>query len=241
LLNDIVQGPNDILYFTTNEPGLGRITTSGDILSFVKPDNFLANGGGIAAHGNDIWYTDFNNNSLWRYEVASGDSSGQFTEFKVPTPNADPLDVAVARDGTVWFSGSGAIRSLNPADSTFTETPVPGSDPGHIAIASDGKVWFTDRFNHRVGYLDPSNNQVTQFDTLTPNAGPVDIAAAPDGSMWFTQTLAGNVARITPHGVITEGKRVNNSEPFGITVTPDGQSVWYTMMTANKIARLTPR
>jgi virginiamycin B lyase len=82
---------------------------------------------------------------------------------------------------------------------------------------------------------------VTQFDTLTPNAGPVDITAAPDGNMWFTQTLAGNVARITPQGVITEGKSLNSSEPFGITMGPDGQSVWYTMMSANKIARLTPR
>jgi virginiamycin B lyase len=244
LLNDIVQGPNGILYFTTNEPGLGRITTSGEVLSFVKPDSFSANGGGIAAHGNDIWYTDFNNDSLWRYEVSSGGSSGQFTQFEVPTPNADPLDVAVAPDGTVWFTGSGAIRSLDPQSDggVFTETPVTGSSPRHIAISSDGKVWFTDRFNHRVGYLDPSNNnQVTQFDTLTPNAGPVDIVAAPDGNMWFTQTLTGNVARITPQGVITEGKRVNNSEPFGITMGPDGQSVWYTMMSANKIARLTPR
>jgi virginiamycin B lyase len=200
-LNDIVQGPSGILYFTTNDPGLGRITTSGEVLSFVKPDNTSANGGGIAARGNDIWYTDFNNDSLWRYEVSSEGSSGQFTQFEVPTPNADPLDVAVAPDGKVWFTGSGARRSLDPSN----------------------------------------NNQVTQFDTLTPNAGPVDITAAPDGNMWFTQTLAGNVARITPQGVITEGKSVNSSEPFGITMGPDGQSVWYTMMSANKIARLTPR
>jgi virginiamycin B lyase len=235
-LNDIVQGPDDILYFTTNNQGLGRITTSGEVLPTVEPGNFSALGNGIAARGGAVWYTDFNNDSLWRYDV----TDERFTQFEVPPPGADPFDVAVAPDGIVWFTGGGSIGRLDPATGTFTDTPVTGSSPRRIAVGSDGKVWFTDRFSHRVGYLDPSNNQVTQFDTLTPNAGPEDIAAAPDGSVWFTQTLAGNVARITPEGVITEGKSVKNSEPFGITMGPDGRSVWYTMMSANKIARLTP-
>jgi hypothetical protein len=30
------------------------------------PPNTNANGNGIAAHGNKVWYTEFNSNSLWR-------------------------------------------------------------------------------------------------------------------------------------------------------------------------------
>jgi virginiamycin B lyase len=145
--------------------------------------------------------------------------------------------VAVDAGGIVWFSGGDAITSLDPQSGVFTRTPVLGSSPRFIAIASDRKVWFTDRFNHRVGYLDPTTNQVTQFATLTPNAGPLDIAAAADGSVWFTQTLKGNVARITPDGTISEGRSVRKSEPFGITIGPDGNP-WYTMSSANKIASL---
>jgi streptogramin lyase len=37
--------------------------------------------------------------------------------------------------------------------------------------------------------------------------------------------------------VITEAKVVKGSEPFGITVDPDGHP-WYTMMSANKIAEV---
>ena len=66
LPNDIVQGPNDVLYFTKNDAGLGRIRTSGEVLSDVAPPNTNANGNGIAAHGNKVWYTEFNSNSLWR-------------------------------------------------------------------------------------------------------------------------------------------------------------------------------
>jgi streptogramin lyase len=47
----------------------------------------------------------------------------------------------------------------------------------------------------------------------------------------------GNAARITNAGVITEGKAVRGSGPFGITVAPNGDP-WYTMMAANKIATL---
>jgi streptogramin lyase len=243
-LNDIVQGPNDVLYYTSNNQGLGRITTQGEVLPEVVPGNFSALGGSIARHGDDIWYTDFNNDSLWRYDVPSG----QFTQFEVPTPGADPVDVAVAPDGTVWFSGSGAIRSLDPESGAFTETPVAGSNPGHVAIASDGNVWFTDRFNHNVGYLDPSSEVVEVFPTLTLNAGPQDIAAANDGSVWFAQARVGNVARITPDGTITEAGKAIKDDPnsgqesaFGITVSPGDQSVWYTLPANNKIASLTPR
>lgn len=65
-------------------------------------------------------------------------------------------------------------------------------------------------------------------------------ACKPSGDT-LTQTTKGNIARITDAGVVTEGKVVKNSEPFGITVRPNGANgdPWYAMLEANKIARLT--
>ena len=107
-----MQGPGGVLYFTTNNPGLGRITTAGKILPFVAPNNTSANGAGIAAHGTDVWYADFNNDSLWRYDT----TSGIFTQFPVP----EPSDVAVDEDGIVWFTvpleqGGSAGSTRRPA------------------------------------------------------------------------------------------------------------------------------
>ena len=108
--------------------------------------------------------------------------------------------------------------------------------PRDITVATDGQVWFTARFTPQaVGRLNPSTNAVTLFPVA--NTGPAGIAASPDGSVWFTQETAGNVARITNAGVITEGKAVKGSGPFGITVAPNGDP-WYTMMAANKVATL---
>jgi virginiamycin B lyase len=231
LLNDIVQGPDGVLYFTTNNPGLGRITTRGDILPFVAPeDNTSANGSGIAAHGDDIWYADSNNDSLWRYDT----TSGSFTQFPVP----EPSDVAVNDQGIVWFAATSdkAIGRLDPATGNATLTPTVNLFPRGITVAADGDVWFSARFDPQgVGRLDLTTGTVTEF-PLT-NVGPQDIAASPDGSVWFTQTTKGNIARITDAGVVTEAKVVRNSEPFGITVTSNGDP-WYAMLEANKIATL---
>lgn len=232
--NDIVQGPNGILYFTKSDPGLGRITTSGQVLPDVAPAGFTtAIGNGVAARGDDIFFTDFNNNNIWRFNAMSG----TFTQFPIPTLGADPFDVAVDGNGIIWFTEFQANRigRLNPATGVITETVVTG-DPRQITIATDGTVWFTERFANAVGHLDPVTSQVTLF-PLAAGVGPEGIAAAPDGSVWFAQSAAGNVARITAAGVISEGRIVKGSEPSGVTVAPDG-SPWYAELSANKIAVL---
>jgi streptogramin lyase len=226
---DIVQGSDGILYFTKNDAPLGRITTDGQVLPDAGAP-FQFNGNGLDAYGNDIWITDFNNHSVWRYDIPTD----AFTEF--PAPNTDPLDVAVAANGIVWFTdANGQIGRLDPATGVITEIDVDGS-PRKINIASDGAVWFTERFaTQAVGRINPATNAVTLFPV---DGGPEDIAPAADGSMWITRSTAGNIARITPAGVITtQSKAVKGSEPFGITVAPNGNP-WFTMLSADKIATL---
>ncbi len=231
ILNDIIQGPDGILYFTSNDPILGRITTAGAQLTSIPMPDFDVLAGNLDVHGNEMWITDFNNNSVWRYNIVTS----VFTQFVPPTPAATPADVVVDAAGTVWFteSGAGQIGRLNPATGIITETAT-GVFPQGIAIATDGQIWFTSRFSPQaVGRLNPATNVVTVFPVT--NVGPQSIAAAPDGSLWFTQTTAGNIAKIGNDGVIAEAKAVKGSEPFGITVDSAGNP-WYTMMAANKIA-----
>jgi streptogramin lyase len=222
---DIVQGSDGILYFTKNDAPLGRITTSGQVLPDAG-EIFSFNGNGLDAHGDDIWIADFNNASIHRYNV----QTGVFTAF---TTTAPTFDVAVGSDGIVWFTRTdGQIGRLNPTTGSVTAIDVDG-DPREINIASDGAVWFTERFSQAVGRINPASNAVTLFPV---DGGPEDIAPAADGSMWFTRSTAGNIARITPEGIITtQSKAVKGSEPFGITVAPNGDP-WFTMLSADKIA-----
>jgi streptogramin lyase len=51
------------------------------------------------------------------------------------------------------------------------------------------------------------------------------------------EAARGAAARITNTGVISHGKEVKGSEPYGITVDATGDP-WYTMTAANKVATL---
>src|SRR5918995_1896705 len=115
-LSDIVQGPEDILYFTSNEAFLGRITTSGEFLAPIPMPESDILPGDLAVHGNDIWIPDFKNDSLWRYNL----DSGEFTQFNVP----EPSDVVVDATGIVWFTAplEPGIGSLDPATGAVTIT-----------------------------------------------------------------------------------------------------------------------
>jgi streptogramin lyase len=232
IVTDIIQGPDKVLYYTSNDPILGRITTDGEILDPIAMPDSDALGGNLAVNGNEIWITDFNNDSLWRYDVGSG----LFERFDVP----EPADAVVDAAGIVWFTAplEPGIGRLNRGTREVTVTKTTRT-PRELTIAADGDIWFTARFTPQgVGRLVPASGEVTEF-PLT-NVGPEGIAASPNGTVWFTQTTKGNIARITDDGDITEGKVVRNSEPFGITVAPNGDP-WYTMFEANKIATLQSR
>ena len=227
IVTDIVQGPGGVLYYSSNDPALGRITTAGAFLPAIPTPNSNALAGSLAVHGTDVWMTDFNNDALWRYDTVGG----QFTRFDVP----EPSDLVIDAAGIAWFSApqESAIGRLDPATGAVTLTPT-SLIPRALAIAADGRIWFTARFTPQgVGRLDPATGDLTEFPLA--NVGPEDIAAAPDGSVWFTQTTKGNAARITNDGTITETKVVKGSQPFGITVEPDGDP-WYTLFAADRIA-----
>ena len=208
---------------------MGRITTNGQVLPDAG-EPFQFNGNGLDAHGDDIWVTDFNNAVIHRYNV----QTGIFSEFATMSPTSD---VAVAQNGIVWFTeGDGR---LDPTTGATTEIAVAGF-PREINIASDGAVWFTERFAPQaVGRINPVPNPTPDDVRLfAVDGGPEDIAPAADGSMWFTRSTAGNIARITPAGLITtQSKAVKGSEPVGITVAPDGNP-WFTMLGTDKIATL---
>jgi virginiamycin B lyase len=242
--NAIAQAGDGNLYFTSND-GLGRISPTGEVLNPIGPPfPPTVIGNGITAGGNDVWFTDFNNDTLWRYNVVP---PGTFTAFALPASavtNRVPDGVAVDASGAVWIADFGANSLLRMTQGrkapTFAEFLLPDGSPNgprEITIATDGKVWFTKRFDNSVGFLDPANGNAITIFPLAAGRGPEGIAAAPDGSVWFAQSVSGNIARITSAGVITESKVVKGSEPFGVTVAPTGDP-WFTELSANKIAAL---
>jgi virginiamycin B lyase len=236
ITNDIVEGPDGILYISDNDGHLRRITTSGDLLSSVRVGDEVFGDplAGVAADSTSIWFADPFNSRIGRYNV--------FTAAFTFYPAAEVDDVAVAADGTVWFTGSNEIGELDPAVGVVSTTTLSGEGRG-IAIAPNGTVWVTEIFADLIGRLTPSTNgphHLQEFPTAA-NATPLGIAAADDGNVWFTQNLRGNIARITADGVITEATRSidfsdpKRPDPIGITIGPTGNP-WYAESLVDKVA-----
>ena len=134
ITNDIVEGPDGTLYISDNDGQLRRITTSGEVLSsiLVEGGNPL---GGVAADSTSIWFADFFNNRVGRYNVFAAEGEDPFTFY----PAAEVDDVAVAGDGTVWFTGATAIGEIDPAVGVVSSTPL-SAEGTRIAIAPNGTV-----------------------------------------------------------------------------------------------------
>ncbi len=236
ILTDIERGQGDLLYITSNDPTLMRFNVvTRSFLSPIEMPNSNALAGNLAVSGAHVWITDFNNDVVWRYDS----TTGTFASFD----SLGPSDVAVDAAGNAWFTETQAnldlssnIARIDAVTGAVTRT-VTTAAVRSITVAPDGNVWFAARFaGQAVGFLDPAdNNNVTVFPVA--NTGPTGIASSSDGTIWFGQELKGNIASITNAGVITEGKVVKGSAPFGVTVASNGNP-WYTMPGANKIATL---
>jgi streptogramin lyase len=111
-VTDIIQGPSDVLYYTSNNPVLGRITTSGEILDPIEIPNSNAVAGNLAVHGEEIWFTDFNNDSLWRYDGAWASSPGSTSPSRATRSSTRP-----------GWSGSPLRWSRGSAGSTRRPAP----------------------------------------------------------------------------------------------------------------------
>ena len=165
-------------------------------------------------------------------EIGRITPDGVITEFQIPTPKGNPLDLTVGPDGNLWFTETilsapfpglpGKIARITP-DGTITEFPAPSAldQPNLITAGPDGNLWFTagdgvtgsSAYTDRIGRITPDGT-ITEFPTPAVNTDVSSIAAGPDGNLWFievTYTDAGNhvpqtghIGRITPDGTITE-------------------------------------
>ena len=240
--NDIVQGPDGNLYISENGGRLLQVTTSGQVLASISPCGtvFCDPLGGVAADSTSIWFADSFNNQVGRFNISAAPGEDPFTFF--PAPEVD--DVAVAPDGTVWFTGTNSIGEIDPAVGVVSTTPL-SAEGRRITVAPNGTVWVTEIFADLIARLTPSQtgaHAVAEFPTPV-DATPLDIAAAPDGNVWFTQNLRGNIARITQDGLITEASKAiaftdpKRPDPVGIAIATNGNP-WYAESLTDKVVNL---
>src|SRR5215471_13486180 len=103
-----------------------------------------------------------------------------------------PHDVAVAPDGTAWFSGQqhGIAGKVDPATGNVTRISLgKNSAPHGVIIGPDGAPWFTDGGQNAIVRVDPATKQVKVWPLPAERMPYTNLnTAAFDGKgrIWFT-------------------------------------------------------
>ncbi len=241
LPHDITVGPdNNSIWFS--EPGvnkIGEMDLNGNVIRqftlTTTPPSSFANIEclDVDANGN-FWFSEYTGNKIGKLDP----STGQFTEYAVPTPNGGPAGLVI--DGNyVWFTeyNSDKVGRLDAATGQIVEftTPTPNSQPWDMTDAPDGDLWFTEVAGDKIGRIDASG-RITEFATSDPNAGPWAITAGPDGNIWFSENGTNQVARMNLSGTITGVFDVPTADSFPFAMTVVNDQIWMTENVTNKIA-----
>ena len=153
-------------------------------------------------------------------------TAGAFTEYALPTNNAQPEGITVGPDGALWFveTGGKAIGRITTAG-VITTYPLPQGSPNPTVITAgpDGALWFGSNGggSNSIGRITTAG--VLSFFAIPNGSNNITgIVAGPDGALWFNENGT-SVGRLTTTGLVTTyllPAGPNNAQ--GITAGPDG-------------------
>jgi len=138
-----------------------------------------------------VWATLQNADALLRIAP-----NGEATTLEVPIRQSGLSDIAVAKDGSVWFVAAAANKIGRYAGGRFEAFSVPTPNAGltALAVAPDGAAWFSALRAHRIGRV--HQGVVTEYALPRDNARPIGIAVDADNTVWYAD-LAGWIGKLS--------------------------------------------
>ena len=176
-----------------------------------------------------VWVTLVTPGALAQLNVdaalAGGDGDSVLACHRLDGESAQPMQVAVGANATVWYTRRDDRVGRRDASGVEKLIELPeGSAPYGICAASDGGVWFTAAGLNRVGRVLPDGT--LDWTTLpVPDAGPAMLAVADDGAVWVALNAAGALARLSDGNAEIIKLPQQPAAPVGVAAA--GNGVWY--------------
>ena len=177
--------------------------------------------------------------ALW-WRAASGPRDANVVEYPMPVATDIPTAIAVASDGSAWFSidFSDAVGVVRGGKVERFSKGSRSSEPIGIAVDTKDRVWVTDAARVAILGVSPSG-EVNAVKLGTPIARLGRMAAAPDGSVWFAESTSESITRLADGELKRHPIASARGGPFGVAVAADG-TVWASLQGANSLLRIAP-
>jgi virginiamycin B lyase len=209
----------------------------------ARPGNLQISAEGI------MWLPDPNEKRWLSYDI----KAGQWTTWPFPSTvrgQANGNSMALHPDGTIWSTGPGSARRLNPVTKEWSSWDTPTwlrtkQNPGGygITIAGDGRAWFAMNLVDRMARVDGKTGEVAEF--AIPVEGisyPRRMDADANGDVWVGLWGAGKLLKIdhkTSEMTVIDPLTPKNGA-YAISIDTKKNLIWVTLHKVDKIARFNP-
>jgi virginiamycin B lyase len=226
-------GPDGRLYFSdqNNKKAVAfdPITQQFSIYSIPTPNTGIA--GLIFGADGNAWIMITGNNAIRRMTVV-----GTFLPVIQLASGRYPHGPSICPDGNVWIAevNGNRVARLDPSGQvTELLLPQSASRPFSTACGLDG-MYFTEGVG-RIGRVDYSTLQITQWKTANAKSNPTGIAVS-NGSVYFSETGIGKIGVMPVGGgsIAEFAIPLRGASPDKMTDGPGG--VWFSQHDLAKIA-----
>ncbi len=194
-VGDVNAAPNGSVWFTDQQAGgVGLLDARGASFRWILKGTRVHKT--AVAADSSLWFTGVDTDTVNHLL-----SSGNNTQYKVRAEGDrpfEPSEIAVAKDGAVWFSAQeflNKVGTITPSGSLRTFWIRP-SDFGAFALAPyDGSgVWFAQSRPSRVGTIDAAGHaQALDVPIKGREVEPTSIATDRLGDVWLCDSSSKGV------------------------------------------------
>ncbi len=199
----------------------------------------------LVADASYIWYTAPGRNAIGRLNPLNG----QTDEFVVPTPQSYPASLALAPDGSLWFTEMQADKIARLVVTTTTDfafqeyytATLRGGRPYGLAMVAPS-VWVAETAHNRVIQFTPPNSWVFITGLGYDIDEPYELTAKGQDNIWGSERH-GN--RITQFGMgtlpVANPYPLTPAQSMPTALALDTQNhIWFTQSRAGQIGKLIP-
>jgi virginiamycin B lyase len=163
-----------------------------------------------------------------------------FVEYPMTERTDMPTAIALAPDGTAWFSidFSDAIGIVRNGKVERLPKGSRNAEPIGLGVDAAGNAWLADPPAIAIQRIAP-NGEIRSFPLGTPIARLGRLTVAADGGVWFAESTAFSVTRLKDGELKRHEISMVRGAPFGVAAAADG-SVWATLQAGNSLLHIAP-